>query len=69
MGRGQPGGSVAKWTHFWDTEGIPMTIKRPSWGLPAVTIASVVSFFGLAAWGWGSWGGLVGHPSRLAGWG
>ncbi len=44
-----------------------MTIKRPSWGLLAVTIASVLSFFGLAAWGWGSWSGLVEHPLRASG--
>ena len=44
-----------------------MTIRRPSWGLLGVTAFSVAAFFGLAAWGWGSWGGLVADPARAWG--
>jgi protein-S-isoprenylcysteine O-methyltransferase Ste14 len=38
-----------------------------SWGLVVITAFSVVSFFGLAAWGWGGVEGLVGNPVRAWG--
>ncbi len=44
-----------------------MTIRRPSGGLVLITGISVVAFFGLAAWGYGSWAGLIADPIRAAG--
>ena len=44
-----------------------MTIRRPSWGLVLITAVSVALFFGLAAWGYGSWAGLVADPARASG--
>ncbi|WP_435011575.1 methyltransferase family protein [Tundrisphaera lichenicola] len=32
-----------------------------------MTLLSIVLFFGLAAWGWGGLGGLIGHPARAGG--
>lgn len=42
-------------------------IVRPSWGLIVITAGSVVVFFGLAAWGFGSVGDLLANPIRAAG--
>ncbi len=44
-----------------------MRFHRPSWGLILITAVSVASFFGLAAWGYGSWAGLIANPPRAAG--
>ncbi len=41
-------------------------IHRPSWGLTLITVVSVVTFFGLAAWGYGSWSELVADPVRAS---
>ena len=42
-------------------------LHRPSGGLILITVASVVAFGGLAAWGYGSASGLVADPFRAAG--
>ena len=42
-------------------------IRRPSWGLILTTTVAVAAFVGLAAWGYGSWAGLVADPIRAAG--
>ena len=44
-----------------------MTIRRPSWGLVLITAVSIFLFFALAAWGYGSWVGLVAEPTRATG--
>ena len=45
----------------------PMRLHQPSLGLIAITLVSVVAFFGLAALSWGSWQGLTASPARAAG--
>ena len=44
-----------------------MRLHPPSLGLVAITLVSVITFFGLAALAWGSWAGLVAHPARASG--
>jgi protein-S-isoprenylcysteine O-methyltransferase Ste14 len=41
-----------------------MAIRRSNLGVLALMLVSASLFLGLAAWGWGSWTGLVAHPAR-----
>ncbi len=41
-----------------------MIIRMPAPGLLLIVIVWVAVWFGLSAWAWGSWSGLVAHPAR-----
>src|SRR5205823_895015 len=65
-GRAAPDPGHSGRRHLWriPTMRNDMTIRWPRPTLILLSLVSILLFFGLAAWGWGSARGLLAHPAR-----